>query len=64
MPPEITARMTREIAKALALPSTKTRYESLGAEPVGLENAEFKALLVTETKVLSALIKDGKILVD
>ena len=63
-PPDITARMVREVAKALLLPATKTRYESLGAEPVGLGNAEFKSLLTTEASMLSALIKDSKINVD
>lgn len=63
-PPDITARMVREVAKTLSLPATKTRYESLGAEPVGLGNAEFKSLLTSETKMLSALIKDSKINVD
>ena len=62
--PDITARMVREVAKALLLPATKTRYESLGAEPVGLGNAEFKSLLTTEASMLSALIKDSKINVD
>ena len=63
-PPDITARMVREVAKALTLPATKTRYESLGAEPIGLGNAEFKNLLTTESKMLSALIKDSKINID
>lgn len=63
-PPDITTRMVREVAKALSLSATKTRYESLGAEPVGLGNAEFKSLLTSETKMLSALIKDSKINVD
>ena len=64
VPAEVTTRMAKEIAKALALPATRTRYESLGAEPVGLDNAEFKALLVNETKMLSALIKEAKINID
>ena len=58
------ARMAKEIAKALTLATTKTRYESLGAEPVGLDNAEFKTLLADETKMLSALIKEAKINID
>ena len=53
-----------EIAKALAQPNTKTRYEALGAEPVGLDNGEFKALLVNETQMLSGLIKEAKINID
>lgn len=63
-PPDVTARMIREVAKALSLPVTKTRYEALGAEPVGLGHAEFKSLLSSETKMLSALIKDSKINID
>jgi hypothetical protein len=31
---------------------------------VGLDNAEFKALLVSETKQLGALIKEAKINID
>lgn len=63
-PPDVTARMAKEIAKALAQANTKTRYESLGAEPVGLDNAEFKTLLVNEAKMLSGLIKEAKINID
>ena len=51
-------------AKALALPTTKTRYADLGAEPVPLSTTEFKALLSTEGKRLSTLIKEQKIIVD
>ncbi len=61
---DVTARMAREIAKVLALPATKTRFESLGAEPVGLDNAEFKSLLTSETRQLSTLIKDSKIILE
>jgi tripartite-type tricarboxylate transporter receptor subunit TctC len=63
-PTDVTARMSKEIAKALTQASTKTRYESLGAEPVGLDNAEFRALLSSETKMLSGLIKEAKINID
>jgi tripartite-type tricarboxylate transporter receptor subunit TctC len=63
-PADITARMGKEIAKALTLANTRTRYESLGAEPVGLDNAEFKTLLANETKMLSGLIKEAKINID
>jgi len=64
VPADVTTRMEKEIAKALTLANTKTRYGSLGAEPVGLSNAEFKSLLVNETKQLSALIRDSKINID
>ena len=63
-PPEVAARMASEIGKALTLPAIKTRYEALGAEPVGLNNADFKNLLAAETQQLSAVIRDSKISVD
>ncbi|MES2416021.1 MAG: tripartite tricarboxylate transporter substrate binding protein [Pseudomonadota bacterium] len=64
VPADINARMVREVAKALTLASTRTRYESLGAEPVGLGNTEFKTLLTDETRVLSTLIRESKINVE
>ncbi|MDO9605770.1 tripartite tricarboxylate transporter substrate binding protein [Hydrogenophaga sp.] len=63
-PADVTARMGKEIAKALTQANTKTRYEAAGAEPIGLDNAEFRTLLVNEAKLLSGLIKDAKISVD
>lgn len=63
-PAEVTARMGREIAKVLAQAQTKTRYEGLGAEPVGLDNAEFRNLLASESKLLSGLIKEANINID
>lgn len=63
-PPEVTARLRSEVAKALANPSLKQRFGDLGAEPVMLDSAEFKKLLVQEGKTLSALIKDRKIIVE
>jgi tripartite-type tricarboxylate transporter receptor subunit TctC len=63
-PADVSARMAKEIAKVLTQANTKTRYESLGAEPVGLDNAEFKTLLSSEAKMLSGLIKEAKINID
>ena len=63
-PADITARMTKEIAKALTLPNTKARYEAAGAEAIGLGNAEFRAQLTSETKLLSGLIKEAGINID
>ncbi|MDM0034391.1 tripartite tricarboxylate transporter substrate binding protein [Variovorax sp. J22P271] len=63
-PPEIVARMNREVAKALAQPAVKSRYADLGAEPVAMETAEFRSLLADEGALLSALIKQQKIVVD
>ena len=63
-PADVIARMNRELAKALALPATKTRYADLGAEPAPLETADFKALLASEGTRLSTLIREQKIIVD
>ena len=41
-PPEIVARMNREVAKALAQPALRSRYADLGAEPVAMESADFR----------------------
>ncbi len=63
-PPEVIARVTRELTKALALPAVKSRYGDLGAEATAVDTAEFKALLANEGKVLSTLIREQKITVD
>lgn len=60
-PPEVLARMNRDLAKALAQPSTRQRYGDLGAEPVAMETAEFRALLDREGKQLATLIRQQKI---
>ena len=64
VPAEITERLSREIAKALASPALKERYHSLGAEPAALESAAFRKLLAEEGGTLSALIKERKIVAD
>lgn len=63
-PADINVRMGREIAKALALANTKNRYETLGAETVGMDNTEFRKLLADEGRALSTLIKDSKIVLE
>ena len=62
--PETVARLNRELAKALAQASIKSRYADLGAENVALDTAEFRALLASEGKLLSTLIRDQKITVE
>jgi tripartite-type tricarboxylate transporter receptor subunit TctC len=63
-PVEVTTRLTRELNKILATAAVKQRFGDLGAEPVALDNAEFRKLLAQEGKTLSALIKDRKIIVE
>jgi tripartite-type tricarboxylate transporter receptor subunit TctC len=63
-PPEVKARLDREIAKALALPGVKQRFNELGSEPAHLETAAFRTLLADETKLLTKLISDRGIKAD
>ena len=63
-PPDIVARMNREVGKALAQPTVKEHYGNLGAEAVGMDTAAFRKLLAEETLQLSTLIKEQKISVD
>lgn len=63
-PADVIARLNKDVTKALALATTKTRYEALGGEPVGLETAEFRKLLAEEGRMLSTLIKDRKIILE
>ena len=62
--PDVLARMNRELGKALAQPAVKARYADLGAEPIAMDTADFRKLLVNEGTLLSALIKEQKIVVD
>ncbi len=63
-PPDVLARLNREIAKALASPSIKQGFANFAAEPTPLDAAAFRKLLDEEGKVLAALIKDRKITVE
>ena len=63
-PPEVLARLTRELNKALAAPALKARFGDLGAEPAPLDATAFRTLLTDEAKTLSALIKERKIVVE
>jgi tripartite-type tricarboxylate transporter receptor subunit TctC len=64
VPPEVIARLNRELAKMLAQPTLKQRFGDLGAEPAPLDATAFRKLLTDESKVLTALIKDRHIVVD
>ena len=63
-PPEVSARLSRELNKILATAAVKQRFGDLGAEPVVLDTTEFKKLLAQEGKMLSALIRERKIIVE
>lgn len=54
--------MSRELGKTLAQSAVESRYGDLGPRRSRWKRAEFRNLLVNEGKVLSALIKEQKIL--
>lgn len=49
-PPEVLARLTKDVNDALSLPDVKERLASLGVEPGGGSAADFGRLLESETK--------------
>ncbi|NML17978.1 Bug family tripartite tricarboxylate transporter substrate binding protein [Azohydromonas caseinilytica] len=63
-PPEVVARLGREIAKAVAQPEVKQRFAELGVEPVAQEGATFRKTVADESRVLAALIRDRRIAID
>ena len=63
-PPEIVARLNRELVKVLASPALKERFAGLGAEPAALDQAAFRKLLGEEGRLLTTLIQSQKITVD
>ena len=63
-PPEIIARLNKDLARALQDKAVEERYHGLGAETKMLDAKEFRALLDQERKLLSALIAEQKINVE
>jgi tripartite-type tricarboxylate transporter receptor subunit TctC len=55
-PPEIVAKLNREIAAVLATRTIRDRLMALGAEPVGRSAAEFDAMVKSEREVMAKLI--------
>ena len=58
-PPDILAKLNREIAGMLRSPEIRERLIGLGAEPVGNTQAEFAAFLKTEAVKWGKLVRDS-----
>ncbi len=58
-PPDILAKLNREIAGILKNPEMRARLIAQGAEPVGNTQAEFAAFLKTETVKWGKLVRDS-----
>lgn len=63
-PAEITARLEKEIAKAMLQPDVRLRFADLGTEPIVQDAETFRQTIAAETRVLSALIKERNLVVD
>ncbi len=58
-PPEIIARLNREINDALADPKIKARLADLGGEPIAGSPADFGALHAAETEKWAKVVKSS-----
>jgi tripartite-type tricarboxylate transporter receptor subunit TctC len=63
-PPEIIARLNREIGDGLAEPAIKTRLAEIGTIPMVLGAAEFRAYIAAESEKWGKVVKFASIKVD
>jgi tripartite-type tricarboxylate transporter receptor subunit TctC len=64
MPPQLAQRLAADFADVLSLPDVRTRYRSLGAEPVGTNPAETAAFIAAETARWREVIVKNNIRID
>ena len=63
-PPEIIARLNREINKILMLPAVRAQIATIGAEPSPMTPAQFATLMADDSKRYGAVIKERGIKAD
>jgi tripartite-type tricarboxylate transporter receptor subunit TctC len=61
LPPDITAKLQAEAAKALAQPEMKERLAMLGFEAIGSTAAEFAKYIDDESAKYGQIVRDAKI---
>ncbi|HEY0885030.1 MAG TPA: tripartite tricarboxylate transporter substrate binding protein [Ramlibacter sp.] len=64
LPPAITTRINAEVRAILQTPDVKARLAALGAEPMPMSSAEFRALIDTEIARWGAAVKASGATVD
>lgn len=57
VPSEVIDRMNREVNKVLALPATKARFVELGAEAHPVRPSEYKAMVQSEKRLFTDIVK-------
>ena len=60
-PPDVIARLNREVNRALGLPAVRTAIEAIGAEPTPISPAQLAALMQSDSTRYAAIIKERKI---
>lgn len=60
-PPEVVAKLHRDLAAILALPDVRDRFADIGIEPVGNSPEEFYAMIKAEAPKWEKVIKEAKI---
>ncbi|NDE15900.1 tripartite tricarboxylate transporter substrate binding protein [bacterium] len=63
-PPEVIARLNREINRILTLPNVRSQIATLGAEPTPLTPAQFAAQMNDDSHRFAAIIKEHNIRAD
>ena len=58
-PPDVLAKLNRDIVAILRSPATRERITTLGGDPVGNSQAEFAAFLKTESVKWGKLVRDS-----
>jgi tripartite-type tricarboxylate transporter receptor subunit TctC len=64
LPPAVTERMAKEVAKALQAPDVKAKLAAFSAEPVGNTPAEFAATVKSEVAKFAKVVNDSHISVE
>lgn len=63
-PPDVVARMNREVNRALTLPGPRERISALGGEPAPMSPAQFHEKALEDGKRFHAIIQERKIVGD
>ncbi|RZL93440.1 MAG: tripartite tricarboxylate transporter substrate binding protein [Variovorax sp.] len=64
LPPEIKAKIARDVQAVLAMPDVQERLASLGMEPSWMGSDEFVQLIKSESAVMGPIVKDLGIKMD
>ena len=63
-PPDIVARLNREINRILTLPAVRSQIATIGAEPTPMTPAQFAALMADDSRRYGAVIRERNIKAD